>query len=202
VTFSAINFFLGALGRPSCGCFGNVQVNPWYVFILDLSAIICIAYSRPWEGFSRRVRDIGLSKGLSSFAIGLLLVGGLSWAIFTPTISKQLAIWRGEKIEVQPAVCFLGKVPRGSIQEFSVNITNHGSEAVRILGGTADCKCRVVQDLPFVLGPGETRAISVFAPFGGNPGPIQKPFRFFTDDPTSPYVCAWVSGYVVEVNTQ
>jgi hypothetical protein len=199
VTFSAVNFFLGVLGRPSCGCFGNVQVNPWYVFTLDLLAVIAIIYSRPWEGLLQGVRGFGLPKALCGLAVSLLLFTGSGLAFLSPSFGRLLAIWRGESVEVKPAVSFLGQIPRGTAQEFSVTITNHGNHPVRIIGGSADCRCHV-QGLPVVLDPGETRQIGVIAPFGGSPGTIQKPFRFFTDDPGCPYVSAWVSAYVVDMS--
>ena len=45
--FSCITLHKALSGEASCGCFGQVEVNPWYTLILDLSAVAALLVFRP-----------------------------------------------------------------------------------------------------------------------------------------------------------
>jgi len=45
--FSLVTFYKGISGESSCGCFGKVEINPWYTLIFDLSAVITLLVFRP-----------------------------------------------------------------------------------------------------------------------------------------------------------
>jgi hypothetical protein len=45
--FSCITLHKALSGEASCGCFGQVEVNPWYTLILDLSAVAALLAFRP-----------------------------------------------------------------------------------------------------------------------------------------------------------
>jgi len=64
---AAIVFFAGLLetalwlaiqGETSCGCLGNVEMNPWYAVCFDAFAIACFMWSRPdpevWTVFTHK----------------------------------------------------------------------------------------------------------------------------------------------------
>ena len=42
VCFAAISLYKAISGAASCGCFGRVEVNPWFTFTLDVTAIAAL----------------------------------------------------------------------------------------------------------------------------------------------------------------
>ncbi len=40
--FAAISLYKAISGAASCGCFGRVEVNPWFTFTLDVTAIVAL----------------------------------------------------------------------------------------------------------------------------------------------------------------
>jgi len=53
---------------------------------------------------------------------------------------------------------------------------------VRLIGGTADCSCTVLQDLPLEIGAGEMRSVTVNVVMSGKPGIFTRKAGFFIDD--------------------
>ena len=48
VLFCGVTLYKGISGAASCGCFGNVHVNPWItLFLIDLPAVILLGIFRP-----------------------------------------------------------------------------------------------------------------------------------------------------------
>ena len=45
--FSCITLYKALSGEASCGCFGKIEVNPWYTLILDVSAVVALLIFRP-----------------------------------------------------------------------------------------------------------------------------------------------------------
>ena len=45
--FSCVTLYKALSGEASCGCFGKVEVNPWYTLILDVVAVVALLIFRP-----------------------------------------------------------------------------------------------------------------------------------------------------------
>ena len=45
--FAVFNLRAGWIGRASCGCFGQLSVNPWYAFGIDLAILLILILARP-----------------------------------------------------------------------------------------------------------------------------------------------------------
>ena len=45
--FTCVSLYKALSGYVSCGCFGRVQVNPWYTAILDLGVVLALLRWRP-----------------------------------------------------------------------------------------------------------------------------------------------------------
>ena len=45
--FACATFYKALSGEASCGCFGSVEVNPWYTLVLDVSAVVALVRWRP-----------------------------------------------------------------------------------------------------------------------------------------------------------
>ncbi len=53
--FAAVSLYKAVSGAASCGCFGRVEVNPWFTFTLDVTAVLALLRWRPSRG-GRSVR--------------------------------------------------------------------------------------------------------------------------------------------------
>lgn len=58
---AGVSFYLAILGKPSCGCFGKVAVNPWYTWAGDLIALAALWYWRPQIGFHALAHSLRMS---------------------------------------------------------------------------------------------------------------------------------------------
>jgi hypothetical protein len=45
--FAVASFSLGWIGQASCGCFGELPLNPWYAFCLEIVVIAALLGGRP-----------------------------------------------------------------------------------------------------------------------------------------------------------
>lgn len=45
--FACVSLYKAVSGEASCGCFGKVPVNPWYMLLLDLTAVGLLLWQRP-----------------------------------------------------------------------------------------------------------------------------------------------------------
>jgi uncharacterized membrane protein YphA (DoxX/SURF4 family) len=59
--FSIVSFYKAISGEVSCGCFGNVTVNPWITTILDITIVFASIKMRP------KNENKQLNRNLSEF---------------------------------------------------------------------------------------------------------------------------------------
>jgi hypothetical protein len=154
---AAASLYMALEGRSHCGCFGRVEVNPWWTFGLDVVAIALLASFRP---ASSADLPIAQSRLLKIAAVAVLLVGVPLAAFFLAVASPSdwLAQLRGQTVTAEPTIADLGTGWPGEVRTFTVVLTNRSTRPVRIVGGTARCGCTVTRDLPLELAPGETKA--------------------------------------------
>lgn len=67
--FASYSLFHAVSGSESCGCFGDLQIHPWWTFFLDSAAVMLLWRWNPVSGYpkanpSRRVRAIHLTGTL------------------------------------------------------------------------------------------------------------------------------------------
>ncbi len=110
--FAAASLVLGILGRPSCGCFGNWIVNPWYVFVADVAAIAALWCLRPpalalfhrSPALHARKPRLIHARYASAVALSALCV-----TVFAPYLSGVAARLGGRSLSVNPEVTYLGR---------------------------------------------------------------------------------------------
>ena len=62
--FTCVSLFKAITGNSSCGCFGSIEVNPWYTLGLDISVLLSLLRYRPPEpSFLVRGVYAGTSRG-------------------------------------------------------------------------------------------------------------------------------------------
>jgi len=145
--FAFVSFYQGWIGRASCGCFGKVAVHPWVTFTIDLAAVAALLLARPdlTPLYRRRARIA--SVGARLFLVYSLLLACL--ALFGHyrygSIDAALASLRKDRLSVSPALIDMGEGTPGETREASVEVADR---PVRLIGGTSDCSCTVLGDLP------------------------------------------------------
>jgi hypothetical protein len=164
IAFSGVTFYQGMIGQASCGCAGRiVTINPWVAFTVDLAAVAALLLARPdlkplWE-------QRGAIARYGSCALGgyLLLAGSLAAFAHLQygSIDAALAKLRNERLSVSPSLVDVGEGYPGETREAVLELTNRTNEPIRVIGGTADCSCTVLGDLPVTIGPGESQSITI-----------------------------------------
>lgn len=151
-------FCFGALhqalsGASSCGCFGNIHINPWHTLLFDLLAVAVLWRWTPevLEKTSQEERTrTTRSHILRSIAIGLLfLLAGIPAAIAMSSSRPPL-------LQCSDAAIDFGTMPQGERGEMTFLLTNPSQESVEIAKTESTCDCfHVDLALPAAAG-GET----------------------------------------------
>jgi hypothetical protein len=201
--FALASVYMAWHGRSSCGCFGEVPVNPWITFGIDVTVLACLFLFRPrseeqagkerWFSL-RSLRSVGyMTSGTLIFlGIGFLF---LSFTHVSP--AQALARLRGDLITVEPTTVDGGTAPRGTMKTVVLHLRNNTEQPIRITGGTTDCSCVTTEDLPLTIHPGEMVALHLKFKFTGSSGTFKRTYWLYTDNPQQPMVLAWITGSVV-----
>jgi hypothetical protein len=153
VTFgclAAVSGYLGWLGVADCGCFGDVPTSPWWSFGLDIGIVVASCLVSPPAG---RPTDWATADFVAPAGVGLALLAIAYlvsvWAY--GSLGVAVARLRGEVIVVAPEVVDYGEAARGEVRERRVTVWNFSDTAVRVVGGTTDCACSTLSDLPVTV---------------------------------------------------
>jgi hypothetical protein len=161
VAFVGVSGYLGSVGVASCGCFGMTQASPWLVSGLDVLVLTVLGWTRP-----PRVTvysPSGLQSGVRLVFVAnvIVVVVTTGFALRYGSLAIALARLRGEPLTVQRGYLDLGIVSPGTIVFGTVKVTNWSHEPVRIIGGTSDCACTVIDDLPLTIPANEMHDIRI-----------------------------------------
>lgn len=184
-TFAGVSAYSGWIGKPSCGCLGRVELNPWWAFAIDIVAVIGLLIARPkisenLRGAWCRARRPALGfVGLSVLLFAVLLAVGY---LMYGSADAVLASLRGDTITLSPRTADVGSGPAGEIKETTIEVRNLTDRDVRIVGGTSDCSCVVTKELPVVVPAGESRTIGVSLRLPAEAGRVSRPARLIIDN--------------------
>ena len=185
VAFAGISSYQGVIGQASCGCLGSkVSVNPWIMFGIDLIAVAALLIARPdfkplWENRVRIVRTTAAVVGAYLLLMGVLV--GFAHVAYG-SVDAALAHLRNERISVNPSLIDMGEDVPGETREAAVELTNHTDQPIRLIGGTSDCSCTVLADLPVTIPPGEARSITVTVKLPNSKGAFNRKAALRIDD--------------------
>jgi hypothetical protein len=100
--FCGVTLYKALSGEVSCGCFGQVSVNPWYTLILDVGCAVALAVFRPNLRQPQPVRH-GAARLLVA-AVLLLAIGGplgVAMATYTPGLELlEPEGWVGQPLAI------------------------------------------------------------------------------------------------------
>ena len=186
--FAGASFYLGWVGQTSCGCFGALHVNPWATFSLDVLVLTGLALARPdltplWNNPRRALANAALPAVYGLAGIGLISAILLGLAIFGfGSVAAAIASLRGERISIHPRLADVGAAEIGTDRQVKVEVTNWTDQPVRLIGGTQDCSCTVLADLPVTVPPQQTRSLAVNIRLKGKPGIFTRKAALLVDD--------------------
>lgn len=141
--FAGVSAYQGWIGRASCGCFGQLSVNPWYAFGIDLAVLLALVLGRPdLEILRRQPRFLMASflpavYGLGGAVAILASFAGLASLIYGSP-DAALAHLRVERISLYPRLIDVGTGAAGADRATELEVVNRNNHPIRLIGGTAD----------------------------------------------------------------
>jgi hypothetical protein len=195
---AAGSLYLAIEGQASCGCFGRVEVSPWWALLLDALVLAALFVWRPvllGNAIARNPLPSFLKSALSAGVLVALVGGG--FLLLSEDPAQSLARLRGDSLAITPPVTDVGEGPQGEQRTFTIQLTNNTMTPVRIVGGTTTCACIATSDLPLTIEPQQSQTLSIQIRFRGSPGRFQHRFDLYTDSDDKRWVRARFAGRVV-----
>lgn len=191
---TAISLSSACAGRSDCGCFGRVQVNPWYTSGLNIVCLTLLLVARPsllltnWKQSSLVVTSL------------VVLTAAVAAAASRPAGEAWLARLRGDTIVMTPSVHDLGEGASGAVRRVQVTVTNQTDGDVRIIGGSVSCDCVTTDGLPLTIPPYGKAVVEVTVTFKGTPGRFSQKYTLFTDQARRPVLKGQIIGTVSQID--
>ena len=202
--FAGVSFYQGWVGQTSCGCFGRLTINPWYTFGADLLVLALLVVGRPDLKQLRATPAQNLAVALRPLAWGILGVG-VNLALLLVLASKTfgslpaaIAFFRSDRVSAYPRLIAVGEGVSGDTRKVSVEVANWTDKPIRLIGGTRDCSCTVMGELPVTIPAGEVRIVTVDITLAEKPGIFTRTAAFLVDDGGIRHVSFRLTGRVLE----
>jgi hypothetical protein len=192
VTVAAFVGFLGynlhglLVGQTSCGCFGAVTVRPGQALALDAAVLVLLSV---WAAVDPGAR-LGAStvRQAGSFLAGYAAAAAL-WLLpahlLFGSVEAAAAAVRGDAVFVEPAVLDFGAQPAGTAAEATLTVRATRRQPVRLVGGTSNCSCTLLPDLPAAVPAGGSCRLRVRLTVPRGTGAYQVRAVLWTDSETN-----------------
>jgi hypothetical protein len=185
--FAGTSLYLGLLGQSSCGCFGQLSVNPWLALGFDAIVLLGFLLGRPplndlWYTPATRILRTGISilSALVAIAAFTGLLFGLAYLGYG-SVPAAIANLRGERISVQPRLVNVGEGNPDDIQVVRMSVANWKPKPIRLVGTSQDCSS-FVDELPLTIPSHQSRTFGLKFRFSGSPGIFTHRVTFLLDD--------------------
>ncbi len=99
------------------------------------------------------------------------------------SITAAVHVVNGEPLVVDATTKSFGESPSGGRIPVAFQLTNHGSEPIRVVGSRVDCSCIVLDDKPFQIDPGASRSFEFTMGLPTEPQKVRRTLSLFTDVP-------------------
>src|SRR5262249_6177654 len=202
--FAGVSMYLGLIGQSSCGCAGGfVKISPWVAFAIDLTVVSLLGLG--WKNLSTLQENLraklasgalSLLCALGTMAVASGVVFGLAHVGFG-SVPAAIAYFRGERVSAQRLV----EVEDGCVGEshrVCIAIANWTDKPIRLIGGSSDCSCTILEDLPVVIPALETRAVPVEIALSGRPGLYTRKVGFYVEDEGLQVVSVLLTGRILQ----
>lgn len=202
---AGVSLYQAVDGQVSCGCFGRVDVHPWWTFTLDVVISLALWAVRPRRHAPTDQSDAGIEPlprarlliRVGTCAATIAGCGLLFLVHEYGSVRATVATLAGVELTADPAQVPAGAQPSGTQRIVTVSLRNESQESVRIVGSRASCsKCLAVADLPVVIPPGGAVTVPIHVRFRGPPRSFRERVLFYTDSPRHPFVRITVAGAV------
>lgn len=197
--FACVSFSQGWTGEASCGCFGSVKVNPWISFTFDVLIVVLLLAARPSrEAITALKPAMRAAIPLISIVIAILATFFISAYFYDGSLEVTIARLRGDDLAIVPSVVDLGDCSAGVSQTVETKVANFSRKTIFVYGGTSDCSCSVLENLPVEVLPNQTKAISIRIRTSSEPGRWTRNVRLITDSPRDRFVMFKLTGNSIE----
>ena len=83
--FAAVTLHKGLAGEVNCGCFGTIQIHPWYMLAVDLAVLTGLLVFRPELKAKRRQARVGLRLAVvAAVSLAAGVPAGVAMAGYQP----------------------------------------------------------------------------------------------------------------------
>ena len=153
---AGVSLYMAIHGLPCC-CTGVLRLPAWYMFGIDVIAILALSCCQP-RGIER---SLGLPSWLEA-KIDLLLSAGAATALLIAVFvtlavirsPSALASIAGQELPIQVEDVDIGKLPRGGTKEATVTIVNRASASVQIVEFRRSCECLLIEPSRLTINAG------------------------------------------------
>ncbi|MSQ95252.1 MAG: DUF1573 domain-containing protein [Gemmataceae bacterium] len=125
------------------------------------------------------------------------IILGLAYARFG-SVAAGIAYFRNEPISVQPRLADVGEGNSGETRMVTVDVANWTDQPIRVIGGTSDCSCTVLGDLPVLVPPHQSRTVAVAMTLSGRPGIFTRKAGFLVERDGLQAVTFGLTGRILE----
>lgn len=195
LAFAAVSASLGLTGVATCRCLGVVAASPWMAFGIDAAVLALLWVARPvgeTVAAVERPRFAGVVLGAAVVTVGLGAAG--SWVYGSP--AAALARLRGDELTVSPGYLDFGTLSAGDRRDVTLTVSNWSAAPVRLIGGTSDCTCTTLSDLPITIPPGGRADVTVTMVAPASAGALTRTVVLRTDHAGQPMVRVRLGGRV------
>ncbi|MHB1423824.1 MAG: MauE/DoxX family redox-associated membrane protein [Gemmataceae bacterium] len=155
--FSLVALYQALTGAPSCGCFGNVPIKPWYTLLLDL-AIVAVLWRWNPETLVNKCR--GGASNIHSHSFRLVAIGFLFLLTGIPA-AIAMNSYRPALLQSSLSVIDFGTLPQAERGEIVFWFINSHKETMEIANIDSSCACFHVDLAQRTVAGGETiRAVA------------------------------------------
>ncbi|GHT39060.1 hypothetical protein FACS189427_13290 [Planctomycetales bacterium] len=149
--FALVSLYKAISGEISCGCFGNVEVNPWITAGVDLAVIGCLLVFCPRKRLSMTVDIPSTNHSESYWLVCTLLMTVVLILVITIQIYLFFGsfLGLGRFMTVQEVTFVIDKSfhsPEGNTVQIVVE--NKTPNPITLVGARTDCKCGKIENIP------------------------------------------------------
>jgi hypothetical protein len=158
--FLIVSFYKAISGETSCGCFGEIAVNPWIMVVFDVVVIGLLLIFRPYK--KQLLDTVTITNSKFNWFFQTLLITVI--LIFTATI--QVYIFFGSFVglnnftNINEITFEIDKTFRSQKDDtVKIIVTNNMSRPITLVGAKTDCNCGKIEKLPVFVQPGVKTSI-------------------------------------------